>query len=131
MASKVRTSTPPGTMQPIGPYSHISQVGEFVTVGAIAGVDPATGKLVEGGIAAETRQIIDAFEIMLGSVGSDLDHILHINVFLADMAEFEAMNAAYAARMGARRPPRTAIAVAGLPKQGARLTMNLTAVARN
>ena len=131
MASKVRTSTPPGTMTPIGPYSHISLVGEFITIGGTAGVDPATGVLVEGGVAAQTMQIIDAFEVMLDSVGSDLDHILHINVFLADMAEFDAMNEAYASRLGERRPPRTAIAVAGLPKPGARLTMNLTAVTRS
>jgi len=72
--------------------------------------------------------IIDSLETMLRSVGSDLDHIVHVNVFLADMADFEAMNAAYAEKLGAHRPARTVIGVRELPKPGFRLTMNLTAV---
>lgn len=67
---------------------------------------------------------------MLESVGSDLDHVVHINVFLLDMRDFDAMNAAYAERMGDHRPARTAIGVSDLPKPGIRLTMNLTAVTR-
>lgn len=128
MPPKVETSTPPGTMTPIGPYSHIAKVGRFITIGGTAGVDPATGELAGPDVATQTRQILDAFEIMLASVGSDLDHVVHINIFLADMTDFSAMNAAYADRMGDRRPARTAIAVTGLPKPGALLTMNLTAV---
>ena len=125
----VETSTPEGTMTPIGPYSHIAKAGPLITIGGTAGVDPATGALAGPDIASQTRQILDAFETMLMSVGSDLDHVLHINIFLADMADFAAMNAAYAERMKNRRPARTAIAVTGLPKEGALLTMNLTAVA--
>lgn len=67
---------------------------------------------------------------MLASVSSGLDHIVHINVFLADMQDFEGMNAAYVEKMGERRPARTAIAVSGLPKPGALLTMNFTAVTK-
>ena len=67
---------------------------------------------------------------MLDAVGSDLGHVVHINVFLKDMADFEAMNRAYAAAMGEHRPARTAIGVAELPKPGVLLTMNLTAVTR-
>ncbi len=130
MHSKVETSTPDGTMTPIGPYSHIAKVGQFITIGGTAGVDPATGELAGPDIGSQTRQIIDAFETMLLSVGSDLDHIVHVNIFLADMKDFAAMNTAYADRMGDRRPARTAIAVNGLPKPGALLTMNLTAVTR-
>lgn len=130
MRSKVETSTPVGTMRPIGPYSHIAKVGEFITVGGTAGVNPATGKLAGLDVASQTIQILDAFEIMLESVGSDLDHVLHINVFLADIRDFAAMNDAYAERMSDRRPARTAIAVTGLPKDGALLTMNLTAVTK-
>ncbi len=131
MPSKVQTSTPANTMAPVGPYSHIAMAGEFITIGAVAGVDPATRELAGPDISSQTKQILDAFEIMLASVGSDLDHVIHINVFLADMADFAAMNSAYADRMGHRRPARTAIAVAGLPKPGALLTMNLTAVTRD
>ncbi|NQW10060.1 MAG: RidA family protein [Alphaproteobacteria bacterium] len=131
MRSKVETSTPADTMTPIGPYSHIAKAGSFIAIGATAGVDPATGELAGPDIGSQTRQILDAFDIMLASVGSDLNHVIHINVFLADMRDFAAMNAAYAEKMGDRRPARTAIAVTGLPKPGALLTMNLTAVTKD
>ena len=131
MPSKVEYSTPANTMAPIGPYSHIAKVGQFVTIGATAGVDPKTKELVGPDIASQTKQILDMFETMLKSVGSDLDHIMHINVFLADMDDFSTMNAAYVEKLGQRRPARTAIAVNGLPKPGALITMNLTAVTRD
>lgn len=117
-------------MTPIGPYSHIAKVGELITIGGTAGVDPATGELAGPDVASQTRQILDAFEIMLASVGSDLDHVLHINVFLADIKDFDAMNAAYAEKLGESGPARTAVSVAALPKPGALLTMNLTAVTK-
>jgi len=65
---------------------------------------------------------------MLASVGSDLGHVVHVNVFLARMSDFDTMNAAYVEAMGDRRPARTVIGVSELPKPGALLTMNLTAV---
>lgn len=128
--SKVGTYTPPGTPQPIGPYSHISQVGTSITIGGTAGFDPATGELAGPDVTAQTRQILDSFRVMLEAVGSDLSHVVHINVFLRDMRDFDAMNAAYAERMGGHRPARTAIGVSDLPKPGIRVTMNLTAVTR-
>lgn len=131
MTSEIAFSTPPGAMAPIGPYSHVARFGEQITIGAVAGVDPATGKLAGPGVAAQTVQILDAFEAMLATVGSDLEHVVHVNVFLKDMADFAAMNDAYQRRMGGARPARTAVAVVDLPKPGARLTMNLTAVTRD
>lgn len=129
--AKVETSTPAGTMDPIGPYSHIAKTGDFITIGGVAGVNPKTGVLAGKDIVSQTVQILDAFEIMLASVGSDLGHVLHINIFLADIGDFAAMNEAYEARMGAYKPARTAIAVKDLPKDSALLTMNLTAVTRD
>ncbi len=125
---KVETSTPENTMTPVGPYSHIAKVGQFITIGATAGVDPTTGTLAGPDIGTQTKQILDAFAHMLSTVGSDLDHIVHINIFLKDMADFHAMNEAYVGRMGTRRPARTAISVVDVPKPGALLTMSLTAV---
>jgi 2-iminobutanoate/2-iminopropanoate deaminase len=125
----VETSTPPNTPAPIGPYSHIARVGNFVTIGGTAGVDPATGQLAGPDVGTQTRQILDSFKVMLSSVGSDLGHVVHVNVFLAHMSDFQAMNAAYVERMGAHRPARTVIGVSELPKPGVLLTMNLTAVA--
>ena len=126
----VETSTPPGTPTPIGPYSHIARVGSSITIGGTAGFDPATGMLAGPDVTSQTRRILDSFAVMLASVDSDLAHVVHVNVFLRDMADFEAMNAAYVERMGAHRPARTVIGVAELPKPGIRLTMNLTAVTR-
>ena len=131
MPSKVQTSTPANTMSPIGPYSHIAKVGQFITIGGTAGVDPATGELAGPDIGSQTAQILDAFEIMLESVGSDFGHVVHINVFLADMSDFHAMNDVYAQKLEQNRPARTAISVTGLPKVGALVTMNLTAVTRD
>jgi 2-iminobutanoate/2-iminopropanoate deaminase len=128
MLSKVETLTPPQTPTPIGPYSHIAKVGQFITIGGVAGVDQTTGELAGPDVYAQTKQILQSFKVMLASVGSDLDHVIHVNVFLKDMQDFEEMNAAYVEIMGELRPARTAIAVQELPKPGALLTMNLTAV---
>ena len=128
---RVEISTPPGTPTPIGPYNHVARVGSWITIGGTAGVDPATGRLAGPDVGAQTRRIIRSFAVMLDSVGSDLDHVVHVNVFLVDMADFEAMNAAYAEALGEHRPARTVVAVAALPKPGLRLTMNLTAVTRD
>ena len=124
----VRTSTPPNTPVPIGPYNHVAVVDRFITIGAIAGVDPATGQLAGVDVGSQTRQIFESFRVMLESVGSDLAHIVHVNVFLQSIADFEAMNMAYIEKMGDHRPARTAIGVRELPKPGVLLTVNLTAV---
>ncbi len=124
----VETFTPPGTPTPIGPYSHVARVGTSITIGGTAGFDPVTGVLVGTDVASQTRRILESFRVMLGHVGSDLQHVLHVNVFLLDMADFDAMNHAYVEMMGSHRPARTVIGVHELPKPGVRLTMNLTAV---
>ena len=127
----VETSTPPNTPQPIGPYSYIAKVGTAISIGGTAGFDPATGELAGPDVAAQTTRILESFRVMLESVGSDLGHVVHVNVFLAEMADFEAMNAAYVVAMSDHRPARTVIGVRELPKPGVRLTMNLTAVTRD
>src|SRR5688572_12400998 len=129
MPNIVETSTPANTPQPIGPYSHIAKVGPFITIGGTAGVDPVSGQLVGADVSSQTRRILESFRVMLHSVGSDLDRVIHINVFLKDMRDFENMNRAYVAMMGDHRPARTVIGVNELPKPGILLTMNLTAVA--
>ena len=126
---KVETSTPPGTPAPTGPYSHLSRVGPFITIGGTAGFDPRTGELSGSTVAAQTKRILQSFEVMLQSAGSDLDHVIHVNVFLRDMRDFDEMNRAYVEMMGDHRPARTVIGVNDLPKPGVLLTMNLTAVA--
>ncbi len=131
MPSKIETLTPPGTPVPIGPYHHIAKVGPFITIGGTAGVDPATGKLAGDDVYLQARQILKSFAVMLAAVNSDLAHVLHINVFLQHMRDFERMNDAYVEMMGEHRPARTVIGVSELPKPGVLLTMNLTAVTRD
>lgn len=128
--TRVRTSIPPNTPTPIGPYSHIAQVGESITIGGTAGVNPATGQFAGPDAYSQAKQILQSFKVMLESVDSDLDHVVHINVFLLRMSDFEEMNRAYVEIMGSHRPARTAIGVSELPKAGAVLTMNLSAVTR-
>ena len=127
---KVETSTPPNTPTPIGPYNHIAKVGQFITIGGTAGVDPSTGKLAGDNAYAQARKILTSFHVMLESVGSDLGHVVHVNVFLKEMKDFEEMNRAYIEMMGDHRPARTVIGVDELPKPGVLLTMNLTAVTK-
>jgi 2-iminobutanoate/2-iminopropanoate deaminase len=129
--SIVETTTPPGTPTPIGPYNHVAKVDRFITIGGTAGVDPATGRLAGPDVGSQARQILESFRVMLESVGSDLAHIVHINVFLKEMGDFEAMNAAYVESIGSHRPARTVIGVRELPKPGVLVTMNLTAVTRD
>jgi 2-iminobutanoate/2-iminopropanoate deaminase len=128
MSPIVETSTPPGTPKPIGPYNHIARIGQFISIGGTAGVNPATSQLAGPDVYSQTRQILESFKIMLASVESDLGHVVHVNVFLKDMRDFEEMNRAYVEMMGDYRPARTVIGVNELPKPGVLLTMNLTAV---
>ena len=126
----VETFSPAGTHTPIGPYCHIAKVGPFISISATAGFDPATDRLVGPDPYSQTRQIIKLFKVMLGSVGSDLRHVIHVNIFLKRMSDLHDVNRAYAVGMGDHLPARTVIEVNDLPKPGAALTMNLTAVVK-
>ena len=127
----VETSTPPGTPAPIGPYSHVARVGTSITIGGTAGFDPVTGALAGPDIEAQTTRILESFRVMLASVDSDLAHVVHINVFLRHMSDFDAFNHAYVQEMGTHRPARTVIGVHELPRPGVLVTMNLTAVTKD
>jgi 2-iminobutanoate/2-iminopropanoate deaminase len=131
MTPHVETFTPANTPQPIGPYNHVAKTGSFISIGGTAGVNPATGRLAGEDIYSQAGQILDSFKVMLEAAGSDLEHVIHINVFLKNMSDFERMNQAYIEKMGDHRPARTVIGVNELPKPGVLVTMNLTAVARD
>jgi 2-iminobutanoate/2-iminopropanoate deaminase len=105
-------------------------VGPFISIGGTAGVNPATGALAGADVYSQAKQILESFSVMLESVGSDLQHVVHANIFLKEMRDFEEMNRAYVEKMGNHRPARTVIGVSELPKPGVLLTMNLTAVTR-
>lgn len=110
----------------IGPYSHAVRAGEVVYTSGQVGLDPATGELVPGGVAAQTRRAFDNLDLVLRASNLTLRDVVKVNVFLLDMADFAAMNEEYARRFEAPYPARSTVAVAGLPR-GARVEIELVA----
>ena len=101
---------------PIGPYSQAILVeGKIYTAGQIA-IDPATNKLIEGDIKAQTRQVCKNLETILRAAGSSLGSVFKTTVFLKDMNEFSAMNEVYGEFFGQSAPARSTVEVARLPK---------------
>ena len=96
------------------PFCSAVRTGQAVYVSGNIGNRAGALKLVEGGIAAETRQALEHMEKALEAAGSSKERVVKCLVFLADMADFQAMNEAYVAFFGAHRPARSTVAVAGL-----------------
>ena len=99
----------------IGPYSHGVWTGDLLFLSGQTPIDPATGKLVEGGIAEQTARVFDNLEAVLTDAGLTMDDVVKCNVFLTTMGDFPEMNAVYAERFEAPYPARSTVAVAGLP----------------
>ena len=99
----------------VGPYSHGILAGGFAFLSGQTPLDPATGKLLEGDIAAQTRRTLANLGAVLEAAGLGFDDVVECNVFLVDMADFAAMNAVYAEVFGDHRPARSTVAVSGLP----------------
>ena len=101
----------------IGPYSQAIDSGAgIVFVSGQLPIDPATGAFPEGGIQAQTRQSLCNAKAILEEAGLGLQNVVKTTVFLADMADFAAMNEVYAQLFGAPFPARSAVAVKTLPK---------------
>lgn len=117
MASKVLSSVvTDGAPQAIGPYSQaIVADGMVFTAGQIA-LDPKTGKLVGTSTGEQTEQVLRNLAAILQAAGSSLVLVVKTTVYLADMADFAAMNEVYAKHFGAHRPARTTVQAAALPK---------------
>jgi 2-iminobutanoate/2-iminopropanoate deaminase len=120
------TITAPGAPAAIGPYSHAVAVGDLLFCSGQTPIDPATGELIEGDIAQQTRRVLQNLELVLAAAGLTLAQAVKTTVFLMDMADFAAMNAVYAEFFPAAPPARSTIQVAGLPK-GARVEIELVA----
>ena len=108
------------------PFSQAVRVGNLLFLSGDLGWDPATGKLVEGGIQAETRQTLENMSRTLEMAGSSLDKVVKCTVFLADMAEWAAMNEVYKEYLP-QKPARSALGVNGLAL-GARTEIECIAV---
>ncbi|MGD0590800.1 MAG: RidA family protein [Bacteroidota bacterium] len=102
---------------PIGPYSQAVLVdGKFLYTAGQGPMDPKSGKLVEGGIKEQTRQVMKNLEAILLAGGASLASVVKTTVFLKDMNEFTAMNEVYAEFLGAAAPARSTIEAARLPR---------------
>ncbi|AFD24064.1 RidA family protein [Deinococcus gobiensis] len=99
----------------IGPYSQAVRFGNLVVT---SGQIPltASGELVEGGVEAQTRQVIENLRAVLQAAGTDLDRVVKTTVFLADMNEFSVMNSVYEQAFSAPYPARSTVQVARLPR---------------
>lgn len=103
----------------IGPYSQAVRVGDTLFASGQVALDPATGQLVQGGIAEQTVRVLENVKAVLAGAGLDLSHVVKTTVFLKNMSDFAAMNEIYArylAPEGIVPPARSTVAVAGLPK---------------
>jgi 2-iminobutanoate/2-iminopropanoate deaminase len=100
----------------IGPYSQAIRTDSLVFTAGQAGLDPATGELVQGGIEAETRQVLTNLKHVLEASDSGLNYVVKTTVFLKDMNDFAKMNAIYAEFFSQNPPARSTIAAAALPK---------------
>ena len=100
----------------IGPYSQAVQVGNLVFTSGQIPIDPATGSFVEGGIQEQTRQSLANVQAILQEAGLDMCDVVKTTVFMADMADFSAMNEVYAQFFTEPYPARSAVAVKTLPK---------------
>ena len=100
---------------PIGPYSQAIRANGMMFCSGQVGLDPATGTLVGGGVAAQTQQALRNLTAVLEAGGSSLQMIVKTTIFLVDMNDFATVNAAYAAFFLHLAPARSTVAVAGLP----------------
>ncbi len=111
----------------IGPYSQaIVADGVVYTAGQIA-LDPRTGELSGGDIATQTARVFDNLQAVLTAAGASLGSVVKTTVYLADMAEFAAMNEVYARYFGDHKPARSTVQAAALPR-GARVEIDCIAL---
>lgn len=110
----------------IGPYSHAVWADDLLYLSGQTPVDPATGSLIKGDVAAQAAQCFQNLFGVLEAAGLTPQHVIKVNVYLVDMADFTAMNQVYAAQFEQPYPSRTTVGVASLPL-GARIEIEMIA----
>jgi 2-iminobutanoate/2-iminopropanoate deaminase len=100
----------------VGPYSQAIAAGDLIFCSGQIPLDPATGELVEGSIADQTKRCMRNLAAVLEAAGSNLDAVVKVTVFLTDIGDYAEFNEAYAEFVGAEPPARAAFAVAALPR---------------
>ena len=110
----------------VGPYSQAIAVGDFLFAAGQIPLDPATGALVEGDIAAQTTRVLENVKAVLAANGMTFADVVKSTVFLTDLADFGAMNAVYASYFTEPYPARSTVQVSALPR-GARVEIEVIA----
>lgn len=110
----IRTEKAPAPFRG-APYNQAIRVGDLVFTAGQIGIDPATNEVVAGGITEQTEQVFANLRAILEEAGSRLENVVKTGVFLADFADFAAMNEVYARHVGGQPPARTTVQVAALP----------------
>ena len=123
MRQAVSTPTAPAA---IGPYSQAIKAGNLLFLSGQIPLDPATGSIVEGGIAAETRQVFHTIGEILKAAGVSFDAVVSATVYVTDMNDFGKVNEIYATYFTSPAPARATVQVARLPKD-ARVEMQVIA----
>ena len=114
MKERIQTSDAP---QAIGPYSQAVRMGEWVFCSGQVPLDPATGKIVDGDIATQTRRVLQNLEAVLKEGGSSLSQVVKTTVYLCDLNDFQEVNAAYAEFFEGVPPARATVQVSRLPAE--------------
>ncbi|SHM27275.1 2-iminobutanoate/2-iminopropanoate deaminase [Caldanaerovirga acetigignens] len=100
----------------IGPYSQAIMVGDFLFASGQIAINPVTGEIVEGGIEAQTRQVMENVKNILQAAGMDFSNVVKTTVFITNMDNFGKVNEIYAAYFGENPPARSCVEVSRLPK---------------
>src|SRR5438874_13783029 len=107
--------TSPELAPPVGPFSQAIEVGGFLYLSGQVGQDPATGKVVEGGIVVETDRVFQNLSAVLKAAGKGFDDVVRAGVYLTNMSDYVVLNGIYAKHFSQPFPARTVIGVAALP----------------
>ena|SRR5258708_17566241 len=110
-----------------GPYSHAIVANGFVYTAGQTGIDPATGKLVEGGVAAQTEQVLKNIKAVLEAAGTSLENVVKTTVYLHAISDFQTMNKVYGEHFPTNPPARTTVGDLDLPG-GAQVEIETVAV---
>jgi 2-iminobutanoate/2-iminopropanoate deaminase len=126
MKSTIQTEKAP---RPVGPYSQAVRTGELLFLSGQVAIDPATGRLSEGGIREQTRQVMENLKAVLEAGGSDFSRVVKTTIFLVDIADFSEVNQLYGEYFPSQAPARSTFQVAALPL-GAKVEIEMIATCR-
>jgi 2-iminobutanoate/2-iminopropanoate deaminase len=110
----------------IGPYAQAVRAGGFVFLSGQIPLDPSTGAMIDGDIAAQTDRVLDNLDAVLRASGASFDRVVRTTIYLVDLGDFQVVNERYGRRFGEHVPARATVQVAALPR-GARVEIDAIA----